>query len=67
MALKHGPLMHLQLGEISAVVVSSARVAKEVLKTHDIAFADRPKLVSTKILLRNEKDLVMSIYGDYWR
>nr|H2DH19.1 RecName: Full=Cytochrome P450 CYP71D312 [Panax ginseng]AEY75216.1 cytochrome P450 CYP71D312 [Panax ginseng] len=67
LALKHGPLMHLQLGEISAVVVSSARVAKEVLKTHDIAFADRPKLVSTKILLRNEKDLVMSIYGDYWR
>ncbi|KAM4101557.1 hypothetical protein ACB094_05G152100 [Castanea mollissima] len=49
LAGEHGPLMHLQLGEISAVVVSSPRVAGEVMKTHDLAFVQRPKTLGTKI------------------
>lgn len=36
---KYGPLMHLQLGEVCAIVVTSPDMAKQVLKTHDIAFA----------------------------
>jgi hypothetical protein len=63
----HGPLMHLQLGEIFAIVVSSAEYAKEVLKTHDVIFASRPKIVAVDILLYGSTDISFSPYGNYWR
>ncbi|XP_062110630.1 geraniol 8-hydroxylase-like [Humulus lupulus] len=37
----HGPIMSLKLGQITAVVVSSADLAKEVLQTHDQLFSNR--------------------------
>ncbi|KAK2989565.1 hypothetical protein RJ640_018327 [Escallonia rubra] len=67
LAKKYGGLMHLQLGEIPAVVVSSSRVAKEVLKVHDHAFSNRPELLAVKILMYNCIDLAFSPYGEYWR
>ncbi|KAM3289957.1 premnaspirodiene oxygenase [Capsicum chacoense] len=67
LAKKYGPLMHLQLGEVSAVVVSSPEMAKQVLKTHDLTFASRPMLSAAEILFYNGTDIVFSPYGDYWR
>ncbi|WOH07589.1 hypothetical protein DCAR_0727021 [Daucus carota subsp. sativus] len=67
LAQECGPLMHLQLGEISAIVISNPRVAKEVLKTNDLACADRPELILTTIILKNCRDIVLALYGDYWR
>lgn len=64
---KHGPIMHLQLAEISVIVVSSASLASEVLKTHDLAFADRAQLQLSKIILEGCKDVAYSRYDDYWR
>ncbi|XP_045820131.1 cytochrome P450 71D11-like [Trifolium pratense] len=63
----YGPLMHLQLGEISTIVVSSPEYAKEVLKTHDVIFASRPKIVAVDILLYGSTDIAFSPYGNYWR
>uniref|UniRef100_A0A2N9IEN8 Cytochrome P450 n=1 Tax=Fagus sylvatica TaxID=28930 RepID=A0A2N9IEN8_FAGSY len=67
LAQKHGPLMHLQLGEISTIVVSSPKVAREVMKTHDLAFAQRPEMLASKILSYDGSDIAFSPYGDYWR
>nr|ABC69421.1 CYP71D20v2 [Nicotiana tabacum] len=67
LAKKDGPLMHLQLGEISAVVVTSRDMAKEVLKTHDVVFASRPKIVAMDIICYNQSDIAFSPYGDHWR
>ncbi|OIT27492.1 5-epiaristolochene 1,3-dihydroxylase [Nicotiana attenuata] len=68
LAKKYGPdLMHLQLGEISMVVVSSLDMAREVLKTHDLAFASRPKLLALEIIFYKSTDIAFSAYGDYWR
>ncbi|KAK4801849.1 hypothetical protein SAY86_000052 [Trapa natans] len=67
LASKYGPLMHLQLGEVSAVIVSSAEVAREVMKTHDITFAARPPVLATKILFYESTDIGYSPYGEYWR
>ncbi|CAN4118327.1 unnamed protein product [Withania somnifera] len=67
LAKKYGPFMHLQLGEITTVVVSSVDMAREVLKTHDLAFASRPKLVSLDIICYKCTDIAFSPYGEYWR
>ncbi|KAL5070868.1 hypothetical protein RYX36_021755, partial [Vicia faba] len=63
----HGPLMQLQLGEIFAIVVSSPDYAREVLKTHDVIFASRPKIVAMEIISYRCTDIAFSPYGNYWR
>ncbi|XP_027336594.1 cytochrome P450 71A1-like isoform X2 [Abrus precatorius] len=67
LAKNYGPIFFLQLGQIPTVVVSSARLAKEVLKTHDLALSSRPQLFSAKYLFYNCTDIVFSPYGAYWR
>ncbi|XP_031102494.1 premnaspirodiene oxygenase-like [Ipomoea triloba] len=67
LARKYGGLMSLQIGEISAVVVSSPDMAKEFLRTHDLAFATRAETLAGSILLYNNSDIVLGPYGDYWR
>ncbi|KAJ1419074.1 Cytochrome P450 [Sesbania bispinosa] len=42
-------------------------MAKEILKTHFVAFANRPKLLSPQILAYGATDIVFTQYGDYWR
>ncbi|KAL1812640.1 hypothetical protein ACET3Z_022705 [Daucus carota] len=64
---KHGPLMHLQLGSVPTLVVSSAAMAKEVLKTHDLIFANRPSLYASRKSSYNYTDVVLAPYGSYWR
>lgn len=64
---KHGPLMFLQLGSVPTLVVSSAAMAKEVLKTHDLTFASRPTLYATKKLSYNGTNISLAPYGKYWR
>ncbi|KAF7803855.1 cytochrome P450 71D8-like [Senna tora] len=67
LSLKHGPLMHLQLGEISAVVVSSPEMAKEIMRTHDLTFVQRPELLCPKMISYGYKGIAFTPYGEYWR
>ncbi|KAL6319733.1 hypothetical protein AAG906_026822 [Vitis piasezkii] len=67
LAQKFGPIIFLQLGEVPTVVVSSARVAKEVMKTHDLALSSRPQIFSAKHLFYDCTDIVFSPYSAYWR
>ncbi|KAL1358660.1 cytochrome P450 71D8 [Arachis hypogaea] len=67
LSLKYGPIMHLKLGQVSAVVVSSSDVAKEIMKTHDHAFLQRPEFHSVAIFTYGSKDVAFAPYGDYWR
>ncbi|KAI3468321.1 hypothetical protein Pfo_024984 [Paulownia fortunei] len=67
LAKTYGPLMHFKLGEVTALVVSSPTLAKEVLKVHDPTFADRPESIAGEILWYNSSNISFSQYGDYWR
>ncbi|CAI9299075.1 germacrene A hydroxylase [Lactuca sativa] len=67
LARKHGSLMHLQLGEVSTIVVSSPKWAKEILTTYDITFANRPETLTGEIIAYHNTDIVLAPYGEYWR
>ncbi|KAK4485340.1 hypothetical protein RD792_007977 [Penstemon davidsonii] len=64
---RYGPIIHVQLGSVSSIVISSAEAAKQVLKVQDPACADRPTTIGAKILFYNYSDVVFSPYNDYWR
>lgn len=57
--------MHLKLGEVSHVVVSSPEVAKEMLRTQDSNFSQRPFLLAAS--KSHGLDIAFAPYGDYWR
>ncbi|KAI0498501.1 hypothetical protein KFK09_019389 [Dendrobium nobile] len=64
---KHGSLMLLHLGSIPTLVVSSAKLAQEFMRTHDIVFASRPSSKVSRLLSYNNIDIAFSPYGDCWR
>ncbi|WCJ41733.1 cytochrome P450 family 83 subfamily B polypeptide 1 [Euphorbia peplus] len=64
---KHGPLMSLKLGSLNVLVVSSAKIAEHVLKTHDLTFCSRPSFLGQQKLSYNGLDLAFAPYGSYWR
>ncbi|GLT97603.1 hypothetical protein SLE2022_151600 [Rubroshorea leprosula] len=62
---KYGSLISLRLGLRKAIVVSSAKMAKEVLKTHDIDFCSRPALLGQQKLSYDGLDLAFSPFDSY--
>ncbi|KAK7265617.1 hypothetical protein RJT34_33239 [Clitoria ternatea] len=69
LSLKYGDMMMLQLGQRQhpTLVVSSAEVAMEIMKNHDLAFSNRPQNTAAKILLYNCTDVGFALYGENWR
>ncbi|XP_037437727.1 cytochrome P450 71A1-like [Triticum dicoccoides] len=66
LAAKHGPVLLIRLGRVPTVLVSSAVAAEEVMKSRDLAFASRPRVVMAERLLYG-RDVAFAPYGDYWR
>ncbi|OVA20835.1 Cytochrome P450 [Macleaya cordata] len=66
LSLKHGPLMFLHLGQVPNLIVSSASMAQEIMKTHDLACSSRPNSRIAKRILY-DKDVAAAPYGEYWR
>ncbi|GFP88416.1 cytochrome p450 71a8 [Phtheirospermum japonicum] len=67
LAKKHGPIMLLHYGSMPTLIVSSSDGAREIMKTHDLTFADRPDIGVSRRLLYDCKDVSVSPYGEYWR
>jgi hypothetical protein len=63
----YGDIMELKLGSIHTLVISSPEMAKEVLKTHDLVFASRPKSVISQLSSYGGHSVGWAPYGDHWR
>ncbi|KDO37865.1 hypothetical protein CISIN_1g021726mg [Citrus sinensis] len=64
---QYGPMVSLRLGSVPILVVSSAKMAEEVLKTHDLQFCSRPALLSQQKVSYNGLDVAFAPYNAYWR
>ncbi|PRQ41525.1 putative premnaspirodiene oxygenase [Rosa chinensis] len=68
LANKYGPMMHLKLGQVSAIVISSPELANQVLKVHEAsAFSNRPTFLAKEVLSYNCSGIISSPCNDYWR
>ncbi|XP_026443181.1 cytochrome P450 71A1-like [Papaver somniferum] len=67
MSLKYGPLVLFKFGSKPTLVVSSAEATSDILKTHDIIFADRFPAKAFKILFFGGNDIIMSPYNEQWK
>ncbi|KAF3775836.1 Cytochrome P450 71A4 [Nymphaea thermarum] len=67
LARTYGPIMYLQLGSRPAVVASSINAAQLFLRTHDQAFASRPRTAAGKHTSYGYSTMTWSPYGPFWR
>ncbi|XP_038897271.1 cytochrome P450 71AU50-like [Benincasa hispida] len=64
---KYGPIMHIKLGLVNTIVVSSPKAAELFLKTHDLDFANRPPNEVFKHIYFGQNSIAVSDYGPYLR
>ncbi|XP_051130121.1 labd-13Z-ene-9,15,16-triol synthase, chloroplastic-like [Andrographis paniculata] len=67
LASKYGQIYKLQLGNKLCVVVNSPALVKEVVRDHDIVFANRSVPVAAFVATYGAKDIVWSANNPEWR
>ncbi|VVB07940.1 unnamed protein product [Arabis nemorensis] len=67
LAKTHGPIFKLWLGAKLAIVVTSSEVAREILKTNDVIFANHDVTAVGMVNMYGGIDIVLSPYGPRWR
>lgn len=63
----YGPIISLKLGFRQAIVISSAKLAREALKENDLIFSSRPALTGLQTMSYSGQDVASAEYGDFWR
>lgn len=67
LAHTYGPIYKLQLGSKLCIVITSPSVAREVLKDHDVTFANRDVPAAARAASYGGSDIVWTPYGPEWR
>uniref|UniRef100_A0ACD5VCE7 Uncharacterized protein n=1 Tax=Avena sativa TaxID=4498 RepID=A0ACD5VCE7_AVESA len=67
MAARLGPLMLLRLGSTLCVVVSSAGVASELIRTHEGKISERPLTAVARQFAYGSDGFAFAPYGAHWR
>ncbi|XWS49843.1 hypothetical protein CRYUN_Cryun12cG0037900 [Craigia yunnanensis] len=67
LANTHGPVMSLKLGSLITVVVSSEKMAKEILQKHDLTFSNRTTVDALRACQQHEVGLPWIPVSPLWR
>lgn len=67
LARRYGPLMQLRIGSSTFVVASSASIAKEIFKTHDLKFASKFEMGPKDYNIYQGTGFITAPYGAYWK
>lgn len=67
LAASHGPVMYLRFGRVPTVVACSAAAAEEAMRTRDLDFASRPRLLMVDRFYYGTGGIGFAPYGDHWR
>ncbi|KAJ6845793.1 cytochrome P450 71A1-like isoform X1 [Iris pallida] len=63
----YGPIVHIRMGQIPSIVVSTPALAKEILRNQDLVFCSRPPLTVLRKYSFNGCDVAAAPYGEHWR
>ncbi|KAK3224751.1 hypothetical protein Dsin_004613 [Dipteronia sinensis] len=63
----HGPIMRMKLGQVTTIVISSAIMAKEILKNHYLSFCNRTVPDALLAKHHNEYAMTMLPVSAAWR
>jgi len=64
---KYGPFLHLRIFSVPIILVSSASVAYEIFKVHDVNVSSRGAAAIDESLLFGSSSFIYAPYGDYWK
>ncbi|VYS57986.1 unnamed protein product [Arabidopsis thaliana] len=64
---KYGPFLHLRIFSVPIILVSSASVAYEIFKAHDVNVSSRGAAAIDESLLFGSSSFIYAPYGDYWK
>ncbi|RZR80882.1 hypothetical protein BHM03_00006988 [Ensete ventricosum] len=64
---KYGPVMLIRMGQVPALIVSSADAAQELFKTHDLAISTRPASKAAMKITFGTRNITFAPYGERWR
>ncbi|CAH2079336.1 unnamed protein product [Thlaspi arvense] len=64
---KYGPFLHLRIFYVPVVLVSSASMANEIVKAHDMNISFRGAIAIEECLVFGSFGFLRAPYGSYWR
>ncbi|XP_057766138.1 cytochrome P450 84A1-like [Salvia miltiorrhiza] len=67
LAKKYGGILHLRMGFLHMVAVSSPDAARQVLQAQDNIFSNRPATIAISYLTYDRADMAFAHYGPFWR
>ncbi|GMP95925.1 hypothetical protein CsSME_00044786 [Camellia sinensis var. sinensis] len=63
----HGPILTLRSGTKIGIVISSPSISRQILKDHDVTFANHDVPVAGREAAYGSADIVWTSYGPEWR